>query len=92
VHIAHDWLILPAVNSHFDRSEPAWAGRDAYSRHISVHGADSAHQYRPANAARATAAAVSIVHLITHTGTQEDVRSMILDWIADDLAGRIGTG
>jgi hypothetical protein len=91
VHIADDWLILPAVNSHFDRSDPAWIGGDSYSRHIAVHGADSAHQYRPANAARATAAAVSIVRLITHPATQEEVRSMIHDWVADDLAGQPGT-
>jgi hypothetical protein len=49
-----------------------------------VHGADSAHQYRPANAARVTAAAVSIVRLITHPATQEEVRSMIHDWVADN--------
>jgi hypothetical protein len=53
VHIADDWLILPAVNSHFHRSDRAWLGGDSYSRHVAVHGADSAHQYRPANAARA---------------------------------------
>jgi hypothetical protein len=90
VHIADDWLILPAVNSHFDRPTVPGSAATPTPGHVAVHGADSAHQYRPANAARATAAAVSIVRLMTHPATQEEVRSMIHDWVADDLAGQPG--
>jgi hypothetical protein len=37
---------------------------------------------RPANAARAVAAAASIVHLILHPDTREDVRTMIIHWVS----------
>jgi hypothetical protein len=84
VHITDDLLIIPAVNGQFDRNDPTWSDSDAYSRHASVHGADSAHQYRAANAARATAAATSVLYLITHPRTSDDIRTMIQQWVGTD--------